>query len=187
MSEKECSQKGGEERLVGEGQCTPGTVEAEHAGRDSVLSRQAVEETEVTVVGRDETTGTDAEVDVGGVSAGPSPVRAGTGLGVRARAETVMTVPSSARVGSEGVCVSPGVGTVAGPSSARVTPATCSGEGDMAGPWSAQVDIYGESSVAVSDVCGTGSESEGLTLADWRRTGFSSSAVPEASYLSPCK
>ena len=127
MSEKECSQREGEERLVGEGQCTPGTVEAEHAGRDSVLSRQAVAETEVTVVGRDETTGTDAEVDVGGVSAGPSPVRAGTGLGVRARAETVMTVPSSARVGSEGVCVSPGVGTVAGPSSARVAPPARSG------------------------------------------------------------
>ena len=166
----------------------PWDWEAEHAGRDSVLSRQAVEETEVTVVGRVETTETDAEVDVEGVSAGPSPVRAGTGLGVRAGVEPVTTVPSSARVEAENLGVASGEGTAAGPSSARAV--------DAESPWwrclgwalGSSRRIYGESpSVALSDVCGTGSESEGLTLADWRRTGFSSSAVPETSCLSPCK
>ena len=46
-----------EESVSGRGQCVPGTGGTEHAGRDSDLSRQAVVETETTVVGREPTSG----------------------------------------------------------------------------------------------------------------------------------
>ena len=114
-----------EEECVGvEQQCVPGTGGTEHAGRDSSLSRQAVAETETAVVGRIETTGTDTEVDVVGTSAGPSPVRVGSGLGTRRVALGVKTVPSSARVETEDAVAASGVDAATGPSPAHVAAAS---------------------------------------------------------------
>ena len=181
-----------EESVSWRGQCVPGTGGTERAGRDSDLSRQAVVETETTVVGREPTSGTDGEVDVVGVSR-PDLHQFVSGLGeVReCLGGLESTVPSPAPV------VLPAKSVVSGfPASAAPLSAHVDSEDSLRVYETSVVTLSSPAHVTTDDAFvgetagefdGSGSESEGLTLADLRRTGACSSEAPETSQLPPSK